>query len=180
MKHLITLVITIFSFAAFSQNMKIEGITKVDSVSRDELYLRARNWFLSSFVSPKQVIQIDDSYNATIIGVGTFSYKPNWIEHSFSAGGHVQFTMKFVCKDGRYKIEIFDFRHVAFNLNGHGKSFGKITNSMVCPEHLQSLNRENNDNIWMDIKEKISLEVNDLAKSIRMGMLIPTVPDGDW
>lgn len=50
-------------------------IIKVDSVKSQELYIRAKVWFVHSFVSAKNVIQLDDKESGKIIGKGLFDVK---------------------------------------------------------------------------------------------------------
>lgn len=46
------------------------GIVQVDSVSKDELYKRAKRWFVDTYKSAKAVIELDDKENGEIIGNG--------------------------------------------------------------------------------------------------------------
>jgi hypothetical protein len=100
-------------------NLEIDSVTKmisytdvlhVDSVSKQELYLRAREWFTKYYNNAENVLQMDDKEGGRLIGKSRFK-----VFHSSILGdqpsGHIHYTLTFYIKDGRYKYEISDFYH---------------------------------------------------------------------
>lgn len=117
---ILCLVFILTSFNSFGQNtqfpidsltggIKYSDVVKVDSVSSNILYLRAKEWFAHSFVSAQNVIQFDDKETGKIIGKGLF--KVNTITLGNHDAGNVKFTVEILVKDGRYKYIITDFWH---------------------------------------------------------------------
>jgi len=84
-------------------------VVKVDSVSKDELYNRAKRWFVDNYNSSKDVIQLDDKENGEIIAKGFF--EEFWQVTAYSGMNvNVWQKIQIQIKDGRYKYEITDFR----------------------------------------------------------------------
>jgi len=85
------------------------GIVNVDSINALELYHRGKKWFIDSFNSAKDVIQLDDKENFEIVGKGFF--EELWAV-TFYASIQVKVwqTIRIQCKDGRFKYEFYDFR----------------------------------------------------------------------
>jgi len=80
-----------------------------NSVPKDILYNRAKEWFVKAFKSSNDVIQLDDKESGKIIGKGNFSIsKSMWLTDS-----QVDFTITIMVKDGRYKYIVSDFFHVS-------------------------------------------------------------------
>lgn len=83
-------------------------IIKVDSVSKDELYSRAREWFARTFVSSKNVLEMDDRQAGKLIGNGAksgFYYGLLMTPVDYT----LTYEISVYIKDGRYKYEIADF-----------------------------------------------------------------------
>ena len=47
-------------------------VIQLQGVSKDEMYKRAKHWFVDTFNSGKDVIQLDDKKNGEVIGKGCF------------------------------------------------------------------------------------------------------------
>lgn len=84
-----------------------EGVETVDGVSKEELYRRAKSWLVNAYRSAKDVIQLDDKENFTIIGKGNL---PTYWQVTFYASQQVSLlhTITLQFKDGRYRYEITD------------------------------------------------------------------------
>jgi hypothetical protein len=115
-------IIVLTSLNTFSQNKKFPidsrtgkityaEVVNVDSVSSKVLYLRAKEWFVHSFNSAQNVIQLDDKESGKIIGKGLFNVRTVTLgDHD---AGNVKFTIEIQVKDGRYKFIITDVWHEA-------------------------------------------------------------------
>jgi hypothetical protein len=79
----------------------IQEVVKMDSLSKKELYQRAKLFFVNGFKSSKDVIQLDDAENGVIIGKGisTFTF---WNVMA-NAELPMNITIKIEIKDGRYR-----------------------------------------------------------------------------
>src|SRR5450830_1164209 len=84
-------------------------IIQLQGVSKNEIYNRAKHWFIDTFNSGKDVIQLDDKETGEVIGKGCF--KAVWMINFYSSQSvNVWKTIKIQIKDGRYRYEITDFR----------------------------------------------------------------------
>jgi hypothetical protein len=69
------------------------------NATKDELFLRAKSFFLRSFPNTKDVIQDADKESGIISGKGNFNLSQTLLTC----------TIRIFTKDGKYKAEIFDF-----------------------------------------------------------------------
>lgn len=122
--YLIFLGLIVINSKAFSQRellprnpetklIEYSDLVLVDSsLTKEKLYLKAKEWFAQSFRSANDVIQMDDKEAGIIVGKGLFSTRYTI--------GNIHFTMKVQVKDGRYKYWISNFRHEELTHNWSG------------------------------------------------------------
>jgi len=90
-----------------------EGVVKTDStLTKQEIYSRAREWLVNSFVSGKAVLQLDDKAEGKIMGDGrtkfTYVRDPGAVLVAMQEFKY-QFTIKIEVRDGRYKYQVYNF-----------------------------------------------------------------------
>lgn len=83
-------------------------VIKVDSTNADNLYKRAKYWFTDVFKSAKDVIQLDDPTNKTIIGKGLVTTWGSPGLFNPSVKMYINFKLTVSAKDNRYKYELTD------------------------------------------------------------------------
>lgn len=83
------------------------GVVTVDSTTANVLYERAYGWFVDTYNSAQDVIQMSDKDTGIIVGKGGFDQLFSAFAAAFV---HIEMTVKIQVKDGRYKYEITDFR----------------------------------------------------------------------
>jgi hypothetical protein len=136
-------------------------IIKVDSINSQELYLRAKVWFVHSFVSAKNVIQLDDKESGKIIGKGLFDVKSSIVKSQNV--GYVEFTIEIQVKDGRYKYTFSDISHKSG------------TSGILTPEDLRlekpgggllTMGMKN----WQGIKQQTHETVMNMIESLKKAM----------
>lgn len=81
------------------------GIVQVDSASKNNLYFRAKKWFVDYYKSAKDVIQLDDKDNGEITGKGFFKIS------YYTREPYINHTISILVKDGRFKYIITDFSY---------------------------------------------------------------------
>lgn len=84
-----------------------QDVVEVEDVDALELQGRAAAWAARSYRSSNDAVQLDDRDGARIIIKGIFVVP--WYMISTS---HVQYTLTFEFKDGRYRYTVSDFRFV--------------------------------------------------------------------
>ncbi len=143
----LTFLFLFFSFEVLSQDKKIdfpidkttkritytEVIVVDSSLSKNELYSNAREWFAKTYNSSLSVIQMDDKELGKIVGKASipvhFTSLGMMIE-----GGFIHYTISLQLKDGRYKYEITDFNHVGTYVNGKKEPDGGRCEDIISEE----------------------------------------------
>jgi hypothetical protein len=131
-------------------------VVTADSVSQIDLYQNAKRWFVTTYKSAKDVIQLDDKETGEIIGKGVFK-----IDY-FQRKPSIYHTISIKVKDGRYKYTITDLSYSDVN----GSTF----------------NIEDFPSAWMGKKKlytNIAEEVEQIATSIKTALLSKPAKD-DW
>ncbi|GAB4199695.1 MAG: DUF4468 domain-containing protein [Bacteroidia bacterium] len=155
-------------------------VVQVDSVSKNELYNRAKVWFATTYNSVNDVLQIDNKEEGMLIGKAIMKYEPNVFTGSEQTKGNIKYTIKIFVKDGRYKYEITDFIHDPYG-NQYGKSsMGLITTDKECP-NPKPMAKGWSNKVWNDIKSQIEDNVTSLINSLKQGMSKrPESKKDDW
>ena len=114
---IIAVLLPLFAFAQKNVSEKIfpevngeinyTEVVKVDStIKKDELYVNAKAWFVGTYKSANDVLQMQDKEAGVLIGKGIFE-----IPYKLFVGStrvSVNHTIKVYVKDGKYKYEITD------------------------------------------------------------------------
>jgi hypothetical protein len=137
MKRLL-LIFLLLTSASFSQTTKLpvdsttnlityQDVVKVDGVSKDDIYVRAREWYARAFSSANSVIQMDDKAAGKIIGKGLSSSYYTVMRRPVNYNLH--YTISITAKEGRYRYEITSFNvetgtsRIKGPLEGYNKMF---------------------------------------------------------
>jgi hypothetical protein len=187
MKRILLLSLLIFGYFGYSQDKKerpilpidsatgkifYKGVVNVDSVSKQELYLRAREWFVNSFKQSNSVIQMDDKESGTIIGKGNTSISVNSMFGSVEYG-FIRFTVSVYIKDGKYKYSFTDFKQQDWRVGGSPNS-GVIRGDLGNVEcmynydcgYKMSWTRKGFNKILNDLNDTILDLISSLGKSM--------------
>lgn len=120
-KQLLTLIATAITSLCFAQKeikvivpidsstkeVEYSAIIKVEGISKDELYNRAKEWFVITYNSAQDVLQMDDKSAGKIIGKGTSSGKYKFMMSNTDY--YLNYTLSVTVKDGRYRYEFSQF-----------------------------------------------------------------------
>lgn len=181
-KLVLTIIImTAISMTVFSQKpLTYTEVVQVDSVSKSQLYNRAKLWFATAYNSANDVLQISNKEEGAIIGKAIMKYNPNVFRASEQTKGSIKYTIKIFVKEGRYKYEITGFIHDPYG-NQYGKSsMGLITTDKECPNPKPMAKRWSNK-VWGDIKTQIEGNMTSLTASLKEGMIKTTESKkDDW
>ncbi|MDZ4806788.1 MAG: DUF4468 domain-containing protein [Bacteroidota bacterium] len=123
-------------------NLPIDTITKMitytevvnvdTSLSKQELYSRAREWFAKVYNSSQNVIQMDDKESGKIVGKALTQVYHKALGSNYPSG-YINYTISIYLKDGRYKYEISNFHHT-----GQLVSAGRIDDYGPCEEMIKT------------------------------------------
>ncbi|MFN8406975.1 MAG: DUF4468 domain-containing protein [Sphingobacteriaceae bacterium] len=134
MKKYTLLVLTLFTSAiSFGQSIRLDptsnkyqstGIIYVDSIKKDDLFLRAKHWAVLNYRSANDVIQLADKESSKII------LKGNYATTMFMKGCWLEHTLILDFKDGKIRYTYNDFGYSDSNsrslpFEGDGLMFKK-------------------------------------------------------
>ena len=97
----------------YCQDTKNFEFTLIDSVqaTKDELYVYAKSWMATTFVSSKSVIEMEDKEAGKIIGNGEFVQRENSLFGNQVGVSIISFTITVDVKDNKYRCILSDFFH---------------------------------------------------------------------
>jgi hypothetical protein len=98
-----------------------QEVVEVEGVSKDDLYTRARTWFVKEYKSANAVLQMDDKEAGTLMGKGFFKVMFQ------GALRDVYHTVQIDVKDDRYRYSINAFK-LKFSHVYNEKDFELLTN----------------------------------------------------
>ena len=81
------------------------NVISIDGVNKDELYSRAKKWFVTTYKSANDVIQLDDKENGEIVGKGNFNIT------YYARDPFINHAITISVKDGRFKYLITDLTY---------------------------------------------------------------------
>ncbi len=120
-KTLLLVCVTLIYVSSFAQQsprpLSFVTVETVDSATKKEtLYLNGVEWVGKHFASASKVIQIADKDAGLLLVKGSFNYQAPGNILSGVDSRLISFMLKLSFKDGRYKIEMSDFRDEALGL----------------------------------------------------------------
>lgn len=88
------------------------AVVELDTaLSQEEIYRRAKRWFVDSFRDAKEVIQLDDPTTFTVVGKGVWKFNAEIFVGSAVRKGYMRFSLEIAAKEGRYRVRFYDYRH---------------------------------------------------------------------
>lgn len=181
MRYMIFLLLVFFSGVLLAGEPETEPeplvYTKVKTVdstlTKDELFSRARMWFMSTYKNPDKVMIIDDREAGEIMGKGSFGFS------SLSHTGQVTYVITISVKQGKYKYVLSDFFHTRDETFSCLRcSFGLITKTDVAPKGTGIKSMADKD--WIKLRNDIVEEGKYLIKSLNAQMTKESQSDDEW
>jgi hypothetical protein len=138
-----------------SKTVTYVDIVNVPGATKDQLYMRAREWFALSFKSANNVIQMDDKENGKLIGKGQKS--DTYMIKSFMTVTPIDqrfyFTISITVKDSRYRVIINDITY----------SSGSVAAYPIEGMAQAVLQPKNSNKMMLGIQQDIISKTNNLA-----------------
>lgn len=167
---ILTNILVISKLLLGQEPLKYSEVVQVDSIPKNELFNRAKIWFVTTYHNAKEVLQLENQEEGEIVGKAIIKYYPNVFAGSEQIIGNINYTIKIFVKDGRYKYEITDFIHDPYgNQLGLKTSMGLITTDIECP-YPQRMGKNWSKKVWKDIKSQIESNITLLIFSLKQGM----------
>lgn len=180
MKSIVILFLLFASISSFAQDFQFEEVVKVDStVTKDELFNRARSWFGKTYNNEKYVISTEDRSTGELSGNGSLFYNTKKLYFGVGAViGEVDYKINIYVKDGRYKYVFHSFRHNGSYVGGSDPiSYGLLTKSEEAPKPSRG---GANKKAWNDIKEQTQVKIQKTIEGLKIAMNTKYEGSGDW
>ena len=149
-------------------------VIQMDNLSQKHIYFRAKDWFINSFNSPKNVIQMDDKEDGIIVGkaqTSTVTYK----DVITSQAGYFTYLVTIKVKDGRYKYSISEITYKSEASFTGGNDGADLADEKGGNKgNVPKWKRER----WSQIREQAFLQMVNIELSIQMSMLKEI--EDDW
>ena len=139
-----------------------------DSISKDELFSRAKISLAHLFKDSKSVIQTEDKESGIIIGKGAMSVTYKSAGTVFDAG-YIHYTLTLAMKQSKYKYVITDFYH-----DGTGSKLPS-GGAMETPKPKMWYQKQ-----WDNAKLKMDSDLKSLIESLKTEMNKPTPKSDNW
>lgn len=159
-------------------------VIEAAGVPRDELYARAKVWFVAAFIDSKQILEVEDKAEGLLIGKGSIPYEPKMLRQ-MPLQGQIVFTLKVAVKDGRFRYELSNFTHRGSEtfVPGLGQiapvHFGLITTSDEPPE-IKTLYKKPKQKAWEEMKQMSHTVAIQLIASLKAGMQESSKGSEEW
>ncbi|NQT23191.1 MAG: DUF4468 domain-containing protein [Candidatus Omnitrophica bacterium] len=164
-----------------AEKLSFTEVVNVNGVSAEELYMRARLWFVDCFVDSKNVLEMDDKKEGILAGKGSIAYEPNVFIGSGCTRGNIVFTIKVMVKDGRYKYEFLNFtHHGSVSEMGFGPTdFGVLTTEEDCGK-IKDTYKSQRIALWKHMKSISELNTIQMVSSLKKKMEEKALGENDW
>lgn len=164
-KILLLFLVLCISLGAFAQDkLEFSQVIKADSLKRDDLYVALKEWVVTNYNSPKDVIQMDDKDAGLLICNGAMDYSPKKITH-LSYKGIIKYSLKIQVKDNRYKVDISNFIHQVDPDCPTDCQLGLITNAAIFTD--KGSRKKYQNAVWDNIKVKAKDFSNVIFQSLQ-------------
>jgi hypothetical protein len=119
-----------------TKRITYSDVIMVDSsVTKNELFSRAREWFAKTYNSSTDVVQMEDKENGKLVGKALTQVYHKAMGSNYPSG-HINYTISLYFKDGRYKYEITNFHHTGQLVSG-----GRIPDYGVCEDMINTTHK---------------------------------------
>lgn len=150
-----------------SGKINYNGVVQIDSVSAKELYFRSKQFFVNTFKSANDVIQMDDKEAGIIVGKG---FNDIYIKIVASPTAlQMWYSIKIQSKEGRYRYEIYDI-----NFKSYPSQYAASSSSPAEPTFdKKAYFKKNGEPRSINERYKIAMtgNIDNLINSIKAAMV---------
>lgn len=156
-------------------------VDSVAGVSADELYSRAKRWFADMYKDAQEVIQLDDAGNRTIMGKAVFTFTTDVLIGGGTRRGHVKYSIEIACKDGRYRLRMYDYIHSGNRYyDAQLKAFvgptdmGVLYDGTPCAPNYSAGEKHKAKICEREVKPQLEAHDTAMVMSVQLAMETPT------
>ncbi len=134
--------------------------------TKNELYVRAIEWFNKFYKNPVDVTKVRDQENGKIQGVHRIKVYDFDVNGNKTGGKEITYTLYLEFKDGKYRYKITDFRFIAASTTPIEKWLDKKSPSYT-PAYESYLTQ-------------LDQSIKELIANLKQGMKPPVKKDDNW
>lgn len=161
-------------------NINFNDVVEVDSVPSDELYSRAREWFVDTYKSADDVLQMEDKESGKLLGK---AYTDIYV---LSIGMRIKikmyYTIKVFTKEGRYKYQVTDIHYQGYPSQYSSNPPKTPAEKMIKDDNLYKPNGKPRK-VIKTYKEETIKSINNLVANLSKVMDKPSEgadDEDDW
>lgn len=181
-KKLLFLFILLFSISSNAQDeLKFFKVIQSESdADKKALYLMLRSFVSTYYHDSQKVIQMDDKDAGIIICKATSNFdSPNLMLSAYE--GWLDYNLKLQARDGRVRIEVFNFFHHNKPGNQKKAQLGVLTTADVYAD--SGIQKKYHNKVWVILQEQaaqISNRIfNGVEEAIKQGTTVDNQEE-DW
>lgn len=148
-------------------------VVSVENTTKDQLFVKARQWFNDAWKSSKDVLQITDKETGELSGKGIISsyydYKPP-MGAAVKPPVDYHVSISVFVKDGRYKYEFTSFRPIEGKAGGM-EVLGTITTGETSPVKFAYTSQKKSDAMYKSLKMHLNERMLLMIASLKQAML---------
>ncbi len=165
--------LAIFATKTFAQKaLNYTEVVKVEGISKEELYNRAKYWFVTKYHYSQDALQLDKG-KGQITGKATIDYTPSVVTGSRQTAGNIQYKIKLFVADEYYKYEITEFIHNPSAAEDGKVSLGLLTTDENCPNAVPMTTKGWRNKVWVDLKKRVQSNAIPLIANLKESMKVP-------
>lgn len=176
------------TYAQRDTALVFSDVISVDSVTSDELFLRARTWFAKTYKSSSDVLEVNDKQSGELSGNAAITYNyESFMAPDRTLSGFVRYQISVFVKDGRYRYELSNFRHegsisLQSKWNTGPTNLGLIKHTYRCPRDVRGNWQSDNfwDARWNEVRQLCISEAEAIAQSLGESMKKPSSKASNW
>lgn len=90
-----------------------EIVTTDSTQTKEQLFIRIRQWFVENFTDSKNVLEVNDKDNGLLTGKGTYKYA--MLNGLNTHEGYTTFVINAAVKDGKFRYQLYNFNAEGVN-----------------------------------------------------------------
>lgn len=172
MKKLIILIFFSLSLSELysQESLSFEKIITIDSINKNDIYIKIKEWVGMTFVSAKNVIEVDDKDAGLLILSTLKDFNYGGMMYA-CYNGFLKCTIKIQIKDGRYKVIVTNFIHEVKKGNSPQCELGLITIDEECnKEATLNATRKFNNKLWLRLKSDSEIYASEIFEKINFSV----------
>lgn len=180
LKPIILVLLTLTTIQGSAQALEYSKVFQVDStISKDQLFVRARAWFVDYYKNASAVLQVSDKENGELLGAPQFTFDYNIFLSAFSA--QITYRVSVKIKQCRYKVTIYQFNNdqtIQVAGSHRLKGYGQLKTTYY--QYLTGNGAPMNEKKYRLLLDRTDQMAKNIFSSLAIKMNEPALQEDDW